>query len=318
MSRVHFTFLLIAIALPNISLRAEEPAKKVEQNKGGVTSGSANVTVTFAGVAAGGTNATQGTLFFAPAPGGGPMNQADWRSRTTDGGTLILGPSSNLVPSPGPNFVPAPGSFGGSIATAGINNTMTIAALDTSAACQPGKAFYIITEGAGIGDNVRCFPCTGNETVLDAISKINGLSQVSSTKMWIARPSPASHDKSTILDIDWEAISRRGINATNYTLMPGDRLVLGEDPVIKCTNLIGKKTAMIERLNGVLGLTTATLRGLSDASPADFAVLTDLVRKGAFTDDEEIKGMLLETLHRCELEREKAGSKEAEKSKAGQ
>ncbi|MBM4059390.1 MAG: hypothetical protein FJ275_14320, partial [Planctomycetes bacterium] len=38
------------------------------------------------------------------------------------------------------------------------------------------KVYYVITEGAGFGDNIARFPVTGNETVLDAISQINGLS----------------------------------------------------------------------------------------------------------------------------------------------
>ena len=54
------------------------------------------------------------------------------------------------------------------------------------------KVYYVITQGAGMGDNLRRFPITGNETVLDAISQINGLSQLSSTKIWIARPAPGN------------------------------------------------------------------------------------------------------------------------------
>ena len=50
------------------------------------------------------------------------------------------------------------------------------------------KVFYVITEGAGMGDDVRRIPITGNETVLDAISSVNGLSQVSSAHVWVARP----------------------------------------------------------------------------------------------------------------------------------
>ena len=53
------------------------------------------------------------------------------------------------------------------------------------------KTYYIITEGAGFGDGVNRFPVTGNETVLDAISQINGLSQVSSKKIWVCGPLPA-------------------------------------------------------------------------------------------------------------------------------
>ena len=49
------------------------------------------------------------------------------------------------------------------------------------------KTYYVITQGTGLGDNIRRLPITGNETVLDAISQVNGLSQVSGKKIWIAR-----------------------------------------------------------------------------------------------------------------------------------
>ena len=61
--------------------------------------------------------------------------------------------------------------------------------------------------GAGMGDNVRRLPITGNETVLDAISQVNGLSQVSSKKIWIARPAPHNFGCQQILPIDWDAIA---------------------------------------------------------------------------------------------------------------
>ena len=109
---------------------------------------------------------------------------------------------------------------------------MTAPTAAAPTACQQGKVFYIITEGAGLGDNVRRVPCTGNETVMDALSVVNGPSQVSGTKMWIARPSPINHDKSTILPVDWEAVAKRGINTTNYSLLPGDRFVIGQDPEV--------------------------------------------------------------------------------------
>ncbi len=70
------------------------------------------------------------------------------------------------------------------------------------------KVYYVITQGAGLGDNVRRLPITGNETVLDAISMINGLSQVSSKKLWIARPAPHDFGCQQILPIDWDAITQ--------------------------------------------------------------------------------------------------------------
>ena len=52
------------------------------------------------------------------------------------------------------------------------------------------KVFYVITEGAGLGDNIRRLQITGNDTVMDALASVGGLSQFSSTKVWIARPAP--------------------------------------------------------------------------------------------------------------------------------
>ena len=54
------------------------------------------------------------------------------------------------------------------------------------------KAYYIITEGAGLGDNVVRVPVTGNETLLDAVSQVRGLSQLSTKQIHIARPSPGN------------------------------------------------------------------------------------------------------------------------------
>ena len=176
--------------------------------------------------------------------------------------------------------------------------------------------YYVIVQGAGLGDSVRRLPITGHETVLDAISTINGLSQVSSKKIWIVRPSAADPEK-RILHVDWDGITRRGDAATNYQIFPGDRIYVGEDPLVTRTNLLGKKTAIVERMCGIVGLTSSTLRSLNGMSAADSAALKELVQKGKFTDDEEIKRILQEAIRQHDLEREKAQSKESEKSKPG-
>ena len=123
------------------------------------------------------------------------------------------------------------------------------------------KVYYIITQGAGLGDSVRRLPATGNETALDAISQINGLSQVSSKKIWIARPAPHNFGCQQILPVDWDAITQGAQTATNYQLLPGDRLYISEDELVTFTNITGKVTAPIERLAGIIGLGDSTLRG---------------------------------------------------------
>ena len=176
-----------------------------------------------------------------PAKQGGAISSQDNRVRTTystvtvDSDLVNSGTGTlTIVPSGGTVTVGLPG-------VAGFFG-MTAPTAPRPTACHPGNVFYIITEGAGLGDNVRCVPCTGKETVMDALSVVNGPSQVSGTKMWIARPSPSNHDKSTILPVDWEAVAKRGINTTNYTLLPGDRFVIGQDPEVARNSLLNKKS----------------------------------------------------------------------------
>lgn len=122
------------------------------------------------------------------------------------------------------------------------------------------KFYYIITQGAGQGDNLVRVPITGNETVLDAIAQIRGLSQLSSTDIWIARPAPANFGCEQILPVDWVAITRGGMTATNYQIMPGDRVYIAEDEAIAWGNFIGKVTGPIERVTGLAGLFSSTIR----------------------------------------------------------
>ena len=112
------------------------------------------------------------------------------------------------------------------------------------------KVYYVITEGAGFGDNVARFPVTGNETVLDAIAGINGLSRLSSKEMWIARPAPSGVGCDQILPVDIEAIMKGGSTATNYQILPGDRVFIAQDPWIAFDSIIDKVCGPFERIFG--------------------------------------------------------------------
>lgn len=121
------------------------------------------------------------------------------------------------------------------------------------------KVYYIVVQGAGLGDGVYRLPITGNETVLDAIGQIQGLEQVSSKKMWIARPS-RSCSNVKILPIDWHAITQEACTATNYQVLPGDRVFVAEDKWIAWDTQIAKLTAPLERIMGfsLLGVGAVT------------------------------------------------------------
>ena len=55
------------------------------------------------------------------------------------------------------------------------------------------KTYYVITDGAGYGEQIYSFPVTGNDTVLQALSNINGIPTVASkrsTGLLVAHPCP--------------------------------------------------------------------------------------------------------------------------------
>jgi polysaccharide biosynthesis/export protein len=122
------------------------------------------------------------------------------------------------------------------------------------------KVFYVITEGAGMGDNIRRVPITGNDTVMDALSSVNGLSQVSSISIWVARPAPGGFGCQQILPVDYDAITKGASSATNYQIMPGDRVFVAGDNMIAANSWLNKMTAPLERLLGIASLGTSSAR----------------------------------------------------------
>lgn len=124
------------------------------------------------------------------------------------------------------------------------------------------KSYYVITQGAGNGDSVRKLPITGNETVLDAISQIGGMSQLSSQKIWIARPAPGNFACEQRLPVDWTAISSGASTATNYQIMPNDRVFIVQDNFTATSNWIGRVMSPFERAAGVISLGTNTARNI--------------------------------------------------------
>jgi len=132
------------------------------------------------------------------------------------------------------------------------------------------KFFYVITEGAGNGDNVLRVPITGNETVLDAICAVNGTSRLSSQHMWIARPAPGGLGCDQVLPVNWKEITKGGATATNYQMLPGDRLFIAESKMVAFGTYLSKITSPFERALGVTLLGTTTIQ-TSRRFPKGFA-----------------------------------------------
>ena len=128
------------------------------------------------------------------------------------------------------------------------------------------KVYYVVTQGANMGDNVVRVPVTGNETVLDAVSQVQGLSQVSSKKIWIARPAPGGFGCEQILPVDWTAITRGANTETNYQLLPGDRIFIAQDPMVAFNNFLARIKSPFEPVLGFGGLTVSTIRSFKSIS----------------------------------------------------
>ncbi len=104
-----------------------------------------------------------------------------------------------------------------------------IAGLSVDVAAYNSSVYYVITDRVGFGEIVVRLPITDDETVLDAVSKIDGVPAVASKcRIWVARRDPDNH-KEIVLPVDWRAITQRGVTATNYQLLPGDRVYLKID-----------------------------------------------------------------------------------------
>jgi polysaccharide export outer membrane protein len=121
------------------------------------------------------------------------------------------------------------------------------------------KIYYIVTQGAGFGDSVSRFPITGNETVLDAISQVNGLRQFSSKRIWVARPTDAFGSMQR-LEVSWEDITANANARSNYQILPGDRVFIAEDKLVATDTAMGKILAPVERVMGfsIFGAGTVT------------------------------------------------------------
>ncbi len=127
------------------------------------------------------------------------------------------------------------------------------------------KVFYVVTDGGGNGERVDRIPFTGNETVLDAVAQIQGLSDISSKRLWVARPSPPGCAGSQVMMVDWRGITQDGVTTTNYQILPGDRIYIKADDLVALDNMLVKITTPIERVMGAILLGAGTYNRVLNA-----------------------------------------------------
>jgi polysaccharide export outer membrane protein len=112
------------------------------------------------------------------------------------------------------------------------------------------KNYYIQGDVAAPGK----LPITGNETVLDAINYAGGLIPTAAPQnIRLVRPAPPGACCEQVLPVNLAAIISGGDPTTNYQLMPGDRIVVYRDPIVRTTLFIDRLAAPFQTvLNSML------------------------------------------------------------------
>jgi len=127
------------------------------------------------------------------------------------------------------------------------------------------KAYYVITDGAGFGEQIYRFPIQGHEHVLDALSNINGLPAVGSKhNVWVARRTPHLNQPEQILPVDYVAVTQHGNTLTNYQLLPGDRVYVRAEKLFRVDGFLQKFLTPIERLMGLTLLGSSTYNSVTN------------------------------------------------------
>ncbi|MFM7315383.1 MAG: polysaccharide biosynthesis/export family protein, partial [bacterium] len=96
-------------------------------------------------------------------------------------------------------------------------------------------------------------PITGNETVLDAVQFAGGLMPTAAPQnIRLVRPAPPGACCEQVLPVNLSAIINAGDPTTNYQLMPGDRLMVYRDPIVRSTIFLERIAApFFTVVNGV-------------------------------------------------------------------
>jgi polysaccharide export outer membrane protein len=124
------------------------------------------------------------------------------------------------------------------------------------------KVYYIVFDQGGMGQRIFRLPITGNETVLDALSTVTGLSVVADDKkMWLSRPT-TDGEPTTVLPIDWHAVVAQGRSETNYQLLPGDRIYVQADKMVTFDTKVSRFLSPWERIFGFSLLGSGTVKSL--------------------------------------------------------
>jgi polysaccharide export outer membrane protein len=124
------------------------------------------------------------------------------------------------------------------------------------------KNYYVLGDVLITGK----LPITGNETVLDAINFAGGLMPTAApANIRLVRPAPPGACCEQVLPVNLTAIMSGGDPTTNYQIMPGDRLIVYRDPIVRFTVFLDRLAAPIQTVLGTTLQTAFTIRSVKFA-----------------------------------------------------
>ncbi len=125
------------------------------------------------------------------------------------------------------------------------------------------KNYYILGDVLVTGR----MPITGNETVLDAINFAGGLMPTAAPQnIRLVRPAPPGACCEQVLPVNLAAITSGGDPTTNYQLMPGDRIIVYRDPIVRLTVFLDRLAAPFQTVMGTILQSSFTIRAAKYAS----------------------------------------------------
>jgi len=124
------------------------------------------------------------------------------------------------------------------------------------------KNYYVLGDVGAPGK----LPITGNETVLDAIQYAGGLLPTAAPQnIRLVRPAPPGACCEQLLPVNLAAITSGGDPTTNYQLMPGDRVVVYRDPIVRTTIFLDRVVAPFQTVLQSIMQSAFTIRAVQYA-----------------------------------------------------
>jgi polysaccharide export outer membrane protein len=142
------------------------------------------------------------------------------------------------------------------------------------------KSYFVQGDVANPGK----LPCTGKETVLDALNSAGGFIPAADPKnIKLVRPARGGKP-ARVYPVDYEAILERGEREKNYQLFPDDRIIVGRNPVVKATTEVDRVAAPMHTVFQSILQQSSALRILTQVASSSTQPMTAAERNALYKE----------------------------------